>query len=84
MTPQPTGQPTTAAPTPCGGMEIKIELLTDNYPSETSWQLNNTCSNDVIGSPTNLYIEAKKTYSNTYCMPQGRYEYTIKDSYNDG
>merc|ERR1712194_682926 len=79
--PTPAPAPT-PAPVPCT-FSVKVAVKTDNYPSETSWDLVNQC--DGTGT-----IGASKSYSSTgtfedeYCLPAAKYKFTINDSYGDG
>lgn len=66
-------------PTTC--KTIDIEIQTDRYGGETSWELKNK-SGDVVLSGKN-YV-GNKTYKETKCIPLGCYTFTINDSYGDG
>jgi len=81
----PTSSPTTMEPT-CSAVSFTINVLTDRWPSETSWTLVNTCSNQTQTSvaPNTLYYSANTSHSNEYCIPAGAYTFTINDTYNDG
>ena len=83
VTPQPTATPPT---TPCTGMSITVDVLTDNYPKETSWTLTNTCTGqtqELVGVNT-LYTTKATEYSDKYCVPPARYTFQISDSAGDG
>ena len=65
-----------------GCTQLQVNVKTDDYPEETSWQLVDTCTGNTVASRS--YFAAKNTqYSNSYCLPS-RYQFTIKDSYGDG
>jgi len=64
-------------------MSIEIDITTDNYPEETSWELTNKCTGVVVKS-TSGYTEANKSYSYSECMEPAKYEFKINDSYGDG
>jgi len=89
-TPAPTPPPTTAhptdAPTLCTGVEIIVDLLTDNYPSETSWSLFNMCTNEEqISFPRmTIYQTANTQYVNNDCVPPAEYTFTVNDTFGDG
>jgi hypothetical protein len=71
-TPNPTSAPT------CGsGDFMKVTIDTDDYPGETTWQLTNTCTNQVImtGGP---YSDQTTEYVAEECVPEGKYEFTIQ------
>eukprot|EP00586_Coscinodiscus_wailesii_P022503 CAMPEP_0172518576 /NCGR_PEP_ID=MMETSP1066-20121228/290898_1 /TAXON_ID=671091 /ORGANISM="Coscinodiscus wailesii, Strain CCMP2513" /LENGTH=661 /DNA_ID=CAMNT_0013300995 /DNA_START=94 /DNA_END=2079 /DNA_ORIENTATION=+ len=84
----PTNPPTTNPPptTGCGNgeAEFRIEITTDNYPGETTWDLRNECSGSTVieqGGPyttTGLQTES-------YCVASSqKYKFTINDEYGDG
>ena len=71
----------TPAPIPCNGHIFGLELLTDDYGSETTWQLKDSTGALIAegGSyPNNAMIEITK------CIGEGTHEFTIFDSYSDG
>jgi len=98
ISPRPTASPTqspTASPTisvaptqspdcSCASGEFKydLELLTDNFPSETSWTLQDS-NGDVISSVSG-YSGAGTTYTDSQCLSVGCYTYTLNDSWGDG
>ena len=94
-TTSPVGGQQTARPTPaptlgneqqpsCSGLQhrFELQLLTDDYPEETSWRLFDTDSREVVASGS-TYSETK-LYKETVCLENGNYEFTINDSYSDG
>jgi len=79
----PTPSPTNA-PTPCIGGNVVVEILTDNYPAETSWTLVNTCT-DVEVATGGPYTSQVTEYIADECVPSiGEFKFTITDSYGDG
>ena len=63
---------------------MKVDILTDEYPDETSWALTNACTSQVVVSGPE-YTEQFTHYTNEYCLPADQeYEFTISDSYGDG
>ena len=89
ITQKPTNTPTISLePTgPCLGKILKIEMLTDAYPNEISWDLIRTCSQDIVLSSTffgSMYTDDFTQYSNEYCIEDTRYTFIIKDAYGDG
>jgi len=60
---------------------VKVELMTDNYPGETSWDLIDEATGGIVAtgtpsSPNTLYVE---------CVDEpGCYSFIIYDSYCDG
>ncbi len=93
-TPQPTPVPTTAAPTSvpttaaptsaptgCQGVKVVVDILTDNYPGETSWTVTDKCgSAGVIIMFGESYSNANTLYSESVCTAAGEYEFTINVS----
>jgi len=91
ITQKPTGSPTISAePTPpCLGKILMVDILTDAYPNELSWDLINTCNQDIVLSSSTLsgstmYTDEFTQYSNEYCIEDTRYTFIIKDAYGDG
>ncbi|MCB0706951.1 MAG: T9SS type A sorting domain-containing protein [Saprospiraceae bacterium] len=65
-----------------GGLGLRLELLTDNYPAETSWKLFDSNGDELFSGggynqPQNLYIE-------NWCIAEGCYTFEIYDSFGDG
>jgi endonuclease I len=65
----------------CAATTATLELLTDNYGSETSWQLRDA-SNLLIASGAGY--ASNSVYSEAFCLADGDYQFTIADSYGDG
>lgn len=60
-----------------------IRILTDNYPSETTWTLTN--NNNNINESGGPYSNANTLYTTEIeNLPLGEYTFTIYDSYGDG
>lgn len=64
----------------CDDTEVTLTLVTDNYGSETSWSL--TGPEGTISSGSGY--GNNQTITETFCLPDGCYEFTINDSYGDG
>ncbi|MEM1359793.1 MAG: zinc metalloprotease, partial [Bacteroidota bacterium] len=64
----------------CADTEVTLNLLTDNYASETSWTLSGPGGTIASGSG----YANNTNYSETFCLPDGCYTFTINDSYGDG
>ena len=75
---------TLAPPPPCTDSVLELTLTTDNYPSETSWEMKNTCSDEIIGvSPS--YSSTLTEYTHTFCVKDYHdFEFTINDQWGDG
>lgn len=64
----------------CTDTSVDLMLTTDNYASETSWQLQGI--NGVIDTGSGLANAT--TYNKNYCLAAGTYQFTINDAYGDG
>mmetsp|Transcript_22689 Transcript_22689/g.47797 ORF Transcript_22689/g.47797 Transcript_22689/m.47797 type:complete len:760 (-) Transcript_22689:153-2432(-) len=78
-------------PAPCPGQkQVTVEVTTDNYPAETSWSIVKDSTDPCVGqdNPSSLsgtgYDQQNTFYSNEYCVDEGKYIFTINDSYGDG
>lgn len=65
----------------CTNTEVTINLTTDNYASETTWQLTDANSGVVV-SGSNL--SNNTDYEENLCLADGDYTFQIDDSYGDG
>lgn len=71
------------APPAC--VDLTINLNTDRYGSETSWELVDVTNNVVIDSRASSTLPSSATLSDTYCVdPRNCYEFRINDSFGDG
>lgn len=72
----------TPAPTPCTGTTLTLDLVTDNYGGETSWDIRDSADNILhSGSGYNSATE----YTENWCKTlPGCATFTIRDSYGDG
>ena len=68
---------------PCTGVqkEVVVEILTDNYPGETTWTLIDLCGygENISGGP---YTRRSRTYSSSNDVCEGRYKFQINVSYS--
>jgi hypothetical protein len=81
--------PPSSAPTECEGDFFNVDVLTDNFPSETSWILTNTCGDGftVFDRPQGYFTAEGTLYADTFCSPTesgSQYQFTIFDSFGDG
>ena len=58
--------------------ELKVDVTTDRYPSETSFEVRDK-SNGVVVESKNDFTALESTWSGTFCMSDGEYEFEIKD-----
>jgi len=63
---------------------IRVEVLTDDYPGETSWTLRNACPGGGEIAFGGEYTNAGQLYSSEYVTSRGRFELTIEDTWGDG
>jgi hypothetical protein len=67
------------------GEVFKLELKTDNYPEDTSWQLVDKDTSAVVASgPSNGPYSKNAVHTVEKILPNGSYAFTIKDSVGDG
>ena len=68
---------------PAGYDQIKVELLTDNYPQETSWNLYSNTGAILLSSQAGM--GQATFYSDSICVPTGTcVKFVIQDTYGDG
>ncbi|PWJ44786.1 endonuclease [Sediminitomix flava] len=68
-------------PVNCSDTEVTFDLTTDNYGSETSWELKNSTGTVLYQGDS---YASNSNYSETFCLADGNYSFTIYDSYGDG
>jgi len=79
----PTRTPTQPPGSPCIGTSIEIRIVTDTYPTETSWKLTNQCgTGTIVSSPQ--YTSPGVLHTTYNCLPNGLYDFTITDTFGDG
>lgn len=66
----------------CREVALMLELKTDAYPSETTWDILNE-HNEVVGSG-GPYSSRHTVSSTFFCLPEGCYTFRIRDAYGDG
>jgi len=68
----------------CTDVEFDFSILSDEYPSETTWALSKVNTTEAIlrGFADKRYTEYQ--YKTTMCLENAQYEFTIYDSYGDG
>ncbi len=67
--------------TGCADTQATLTLITDDYASETSWQLTNAQSQTLYSASS---LANNTTYTEDFCLAQGSYTFIINDSYGDG
>lgn len=62
---------------------ISFSVLTDSYPSETSWTITNSNGDTILQGGD--YSDPQTTYEvNNICIAYGCYTLTVNDTYGDG
>ena len=74
------GGPECPACPPC--TDVVVNILTDNYPGETTWQI--TDGGGAVVASGGPYGSTGTLFSSTECLVDGCYDFTIFDSYGDG
>lgn len=64
------------------GEEVVLQLLTDDYPEETSWELRDGAGSLLFsGGP---YSQARALIEERFCLPDACYTLVLFDSFGDG
>ncbi len=61
---------------------VTFNILTDNYPAETTWRITNSGGSVVASGGS--YRNAGTNYGAEVCLPDGCYTLRVSDSYGDG
>jgi hypothetical protein len=77
ITSAPTFSPTSCIHT------FRLELLFDEYPQETSWDLQNP-SNRIVATSSDYSSSSSSYHNETICIDDEGYTFTIYDSASDG
>jgi len=78
---EPTGE-CELSPCPDSKTRIEVDILTDNYPGETTWTVTDKCGSAgaiMSGGPYDSTLRGA-TYSKTVCADEGEYDFTINVS----
>lgn len=79
---RPTPRPTPAPQkTDCF---VEIQLLTDKYPTETSWVVEDRRNNNKMVFAGNGFNEQYRNYNSGQRLPVGRYRFRLGDKAKDG
>lgn len=70
--------------TGCNDNEVVISINLDNYPEETSWQITDAGGSVVASGGTYGSQPDGSNVSETLCLVDGCYDFTIFDTYGDG
>ncbi len=68
---------------PAGQKKVRVELMTDNYPAETTWKLFDAQGNILMQNVANM--GQATLYKDSICVPDNSCtHFQIMDSYGDG
>ncbi|MEM6966529.1 MAG: T9SS type A sorting domain-containing protein [Bacteroidota bacterium] len=62
--------------------DIFVNVVTDDYPGETTWSIFDDAGNKIAGGGG--YSEQETLYSTEVCVPYGCLDFVIYDAYGDG
>lgn len=75
--------PSIAPPPAC--VDLVVEVTTDDFASETSWEIVESGTSNVIGSRQFTFSDDFTTFRDTFCVdPRDCYDVNIADSFGDG
>ena len=69
---------------PISSRPVTIYITTDTWGSETTWQLSNDETGDIVQSYIDAALENETEYSWDFDLDFGSYTFTIFDSWGDG
>ncbi len=68
----------------CPDTDVTLTINLDNYPEETTWTITDASNNTVASGGPYGSLPNGSTVTETYCLADGCYDFTIFDSYGDG
>jgi hypothetical protein len=78
-----TTEPRLDPPPAC--VDLTVSVSTDDFASETSWEIVERGSGTVVGSRQFTFNDDFQTFTNTFCVdPRECYDVRIDDSFGDG
>lgn len=66
----------------CADNSVNLNLVFDNYGSETSWSVVDANGNTIASG--NGYADGDASYNEDLCLTDGCYDFIINDGYGDG
>jgi len=66
------------------GQDVTVAITTDNFGSETSWEILNAQNFPIASGGPYQDGTANQTFSLPNCLPEGCYTFIIYDSFGDG
>lgn len=70
--------------TSCTENEVIVSITFDNYPEETSWNIKNDAGTTVASGTYSSTNADGSTITETLCLTDDCYTFTINDTYGDG
>ena len=67
-----------------GCITFEFDLLTDDYPDETSWKLLDNCNDGNIVAGQNSYNAKEESFEVNLNLPWSRYTLIVEDAADDG
>ncbi len=67
-----------------GNNQMLVNIFTDDYPAETSWSMNDDAGIEMSAQPVGAFQNNQFLYTDTICLMDGCYDFTIFDGYGDG
>lgn len=64
------------------GIDVTLELKTDDFPEETSWDLYDSHGNLLFSGGN--YTQLQTVSTQVFCLEDSCYDFVIRDSYGDG
>jgi hypothetical protein len=68
----------------CSDNEVTLDITFDNYPEETSWSIVNDAGQTVASGSYSTANPDGSSITETLCLPDDCYTFTINDAYGDG
>ena len=65
------------------GSTVTLDILTDNYPAETTWEIIDQTNSSTVASG-GPYTGTQTNYAQDICLANGCYELIFYDSFGDG
>ena len=59
---------------------IEVDILTDDYPGETTWKVTDKCGSSGVILSGGTYSSANTLFSKDTCAVAGQYDFTINVS----
>ena len=80
--PAPTPNPAPAPPN--NSLQVRVNVVTDDYPRETGWTIQNSASQVVARVNPGDYATPGQLFTTAVSLQPGQYTFKITDEYGDG